>query len=291
MLGNWIKTFVLMAAITALFGAVGAAMGGAFGMMMALIFAGGMNIYAYWFSDKAVLKMYGAQEVNPDNNFGNGEFRNYYNMVKELAQNAELPMPKVYVINEQQPNAFATGRNPEHAAVAATVGIMQILSERELRGVMAHELAHVRHRDTLISTISATVAGAISSIAQFGMFFGGGRGSDGERSVSPIVSMLMMFLAPMAAGLIQMAISRSREFEADRGGAEISRDPKSLASALTKIHNYAHQIPNQTAEMHPETGQMMIINPLSGVSFDSLFSTHPKTELRVEKLMAMASNY
>ena len=291
MLGNWIKTFVLMAAITALFGAVGAAMGGASGMMMALIFAGGMNIYAYWFSDKAVLKMYGAQEVNPDNNFGNGEFRNYYNMVKELAQNAELPMPKVYVINEQQPNAFATGRNPEHAAVAATVGIMQILSERELRGVMAHELAHVRHRDTLISTISATVAGAISSIAQFGMFFGGGRGSDGERSVSPIVSMLMMFLAPMAAGLIQMAISRSREFEADRGGAEISRDPKSLASALTKIHNYAHQIPNQTAEMHPETGQMMIINPLSGVSFDSLFSTHPKTELRVEKLMAMASNY
>ncbi len=289
MLGNWIKTFVLMAAITALFGAVGAAMGGASGKMMALLFAGGMNIYAYWFSDKAVLKMYGAQEVNPENNFGNGEFRSYYNTVKELAQNAELPMPKVYVINEQQPNAFATGRNPEHAAVAATVGIMQILSERELRGVMAHELAHVKHRDTLISTISATVAGAISSIAQFGMFFGGGRGSDGERSVSPIVSILMMFLAPMAAGLIQMAISRSREFEADRGGAEISKDPKSLASALTKIHNYAHQIPNQTAEMHPETGQMMIINPLSGVSFDSLFSTHPKTELRVEKLMAMAS--
>ena len=288
MFGNWIKTFVLMAGITALFGAVGAAMGGASGMMMALIFAGGMNVYAYWFSDKAVLKMYGAQEVNPENNFGdNTQFRSYYNTVKELAQNAELPMPKVYVINEQQPNAFATGRNPENAAVAATVGIMQILSERELRGVMAHELAHVKHRDTLISTISATVAGAISSIAQFGMFFGGGRGSDGERSVSPIVSMLMMFLAPMAAGLIQMAISRSREFEADRGGAEISKDPKSLAAALTKIHNYAHQIPNQTAEMHPETGQMMIINPLSGMSFDSLFSTHPKTELRVEKLMAM----
>lgn len=285
MLGNWIKTFVLMAGITALFGAVGAAMGGASGMLMALLFAGGMNIYAYWFSDKAVLKMYGAQEITPDN----AEFRNYYNMVKELAQNAELPMPKVYVINEQQPNAFATGRNPENAAVAATVGIMQILDTRELRGVMAHELAHVKHRDTLISTISATVAGAISSIAQFGMFFGGGRSEDGERSVSPIVSMLMMFLAPMAAGLIQMAISRSREFEADRGGAEISKDPKALASALTKIHNYAHQIPNQTAEMHPETGQMMIINPLAGVSFDSLFSTHPKTELRVEKLMAMAS--
>ena len=290
MLGNWIKTFVLMAGITALFGAVGAAVGGGTGMMLALLFAGGMNIYAYWFSDKAVLKMYGAQEVNAENNYGEGQYRNYYTMVKELAENAELPMPKVYVINEQQPNAFATGRNPEHAAVAATVGIMQALNERELRGVMAHELAHVKHRDTLISTISATVAGAISSIAQFGMFFGG-RGGDGERSVSPIVSMLMMFLAPMAAGLIQMAISRSREYEADRMGAIISKDPKSLADALTKISNYAHQIPNQTAEAHPETGQMMIINPLAGISFDSLFSTHPKTEERVARLMAMASNY
>ena len=290
MLGNWIKTFVLMAGITALFGAVGAAVGGGSGMLLALLFAGGMNIYAYWFSDKAVLKMYGAQEVNPENNFGNGEFSNYYNMVKELAQNAQLPMPKVYVINEQQPNAFATGRNPENAAVAATVGIMQALSERELRGVMAHELAHVKHRDTLISTISATMAGAISAIAQFGMFFGGGRSSDGERS-SPIMGILMMFLAPMAAGLIQMAISRSREYEADRMGAQISKDPKSLADALTKIHNYAHQIPNQTAEAHPETGQMMIINPLAGISFDSLFSTHPKTEERVARLMAMASQF
>ena len=290
MLGNWIKTFVLMAGITALFGAVGAAVGGGSGMMLALLFAGGMNVYAYWFSDKAVLKMYGAQEVNAENNYGEGQYRNYYTMVKELAENAELPMPKVYVINEQQPNAFATGRNPEHAAVAATVGIMQALNERELRGVMAHELAHVKHRDTLISTISATVAGAIGSIAQFGMFFGG-RGGDGERSVSPIVSMLMMFLAPMAAGLIQMAISRSREYEADRMGAIISKDPKSLADALTKISNYAHQIPNQTAEAHPETGQMMIINPLSGMSFDSLFSTHPKTEERVARLMVMVSSY
>lgn len=287
MFGNWLKTSILMAAIVALFGTLGAAMGGASGMLIALLFAAGMNVYAYWFSDKAVLKMYGAVEVLPDN----AEFRSYYNMVKELAQNAELPMPKVYVINEQQPNAFATGRNPEHAAVAATMGIMQILSDRELRGVMAHELAHVKHRDTLTSTISATMAGAISSIAQFGMFFGGGRGDDGERNVSPIVSMLMMFLAPMAAALIQMAISRSREFEADRKGAEICKDPKSLASALEKIHNYAHQIPNQTAEMHPETGQMMIINPLAGVSFDSLFSTHPKTEERVARLMAMANAF
>ena len=282
MFGNWLKTSILMAAIVALFGTVGAAMGGASGMLIALLFAAGMNIYAYWFSDKAVLKMYGAQEVTPDNR----EFSGYYNMVKELSQNAELPMPKVYVINEQQPNAFATGRNPEHAAVAATVGIMNTLSERELRGVMAHELAHVKHRDTLTSTISATMAGAISSIAQFGMFFGGGRGGDGERP-NMIISILMMFLAPMAAALIQMAISRSREFEADRKGAEICKDPKSLASALEKIHHHAHQIPNQTAEMHPETGQMMIINPLAGVSFDSLFSTHPKTEERVARLMAM----
>ena len=286
MFGNWLKTSILMAAIVALFGLVGGTLGGQSGMLIALLFAAGMNVYAYWFSDKAVLKMYDAQEVTPENT----QFGSYYNIVKDLAQNAELPMPKVYVIKEQQPNAFATGRNPEHATVAATVGIMQILSERELRGVMAHELAHVKHRDTLTSTISATMAGAISSIAQFGMFFGGGRSDDGERSVSPIVSILMMFLAPIAAALIQMAISRSREFEADRMGAEICKDSKSLASALEKIHNYAHQIPNQTAEMHPETGQMMIINPLAGVSFDSLFSTHPKTEERVARLMAMAEN-
>jgi heat shock protein HtpX len=284
MLGNWIKTFVLMAAITALFGSVGAAFGGFNGMIIALLVAGAMNIYAYWFSDKAVLKMYKAVEVTPDN----ADFRSYYNMVKELAENAELPMPKVYVINESQPNAFATGRNPEHAAVAATAGIMKVLNERELRGVMAHELAHVKHRDTLISTISATVAGAISMVAQFGMMFGGGRGGDRP---NPIIGLLMMFLAPMAAGLIQMAISRAREYEADKAGAEISRDPKALASALEKIHNYAHQIPNQTAEMHPETGQMMIINPLSGKSLKGLFSTHPQTEERVRRLLEMVNQF
>lgn len=283
MLGNWLKTAILMAAIVALFGAVGGALGGSSGMVMALMLAAGMNIYAYWFSDKAVLKMYGAQEVTPDNM----QFRNYYIMVKELAENAQLPMPKVYVMDEAQPNAFATGRNPEHAAVATTTGIMQALTERELRGVMAHELAHVKHRDTLISTISATMAGAISSIGTFGMLFGGGRNDNGERSISPVMGILMMFLAPVAASLIQMAISRSREFEADRAGAEICKDPKALASALEKIHNYAYQIPNQTAEAHPETGQMMIINPLSGRSFDSLFSTHPLTEERVAMLMAM----
>ncbi len=210
-------------------------------------------------------------------------------MVKALAENANLPMPKVYVINEQQPNAFATGRNPENAAVAATAGIMQILSERELRGVMAHELAHVKNRDTLISTISATMAGAIASIAQFGMFFGGGRGASGGSNL--IVSILMMFLAPMAVSLIQMAISRAREFEADKMGAEISKDPKSLAAALEKIHRFAHQTPNQTAEMHLETGQMMIINPLSSGSLKGLFSTHPQTEERVRRLMLMANHY
>lgn len=283
MLGNWLKTSILMAGIVALFGAVGAALGGAGGMMIALIIAAGMNVYAYWFSDKAVLKMYGAQEVTADNM----QFRNYYNMVKELAQNAELPMPKVYIMDEAQPNAFATGRNPEHAAVAATTGIMRILSERELRGVMAHELAHVKHRDTLISTISATLAGAISSIGSFGMLLGGGR----DRNVHPAVAILIMVLAPIAAMLIQMAISRAREFEADKAGAEISRDPKALASALEKIHNYAHQIPNETAEAHPETGQMMIINPLSGGGLRGLFSTHPQTEDRVARLMAMASIY
>lgn len=287
MLGNWLKTTILMAAIVALFGVVGAALGGAGGMLMALVFAAAMNVYAYWFSDKAVLKMYGAEEVTADNM----QFRNYYQMVKSLAENAQLPMPKVYVINETQPNAFATGRNPENAAVAATVGVMQILSERELRGVMAHELAHVKNRDTLISTISATVAGAIASIAQFGMLFGGGRDDNGERNVNPVLGILVMLLAPFAASLIQMAISRSREFEADRGGAEISRDPQALASALEKIHNYAHRIPNETAEAHPETGQMMIINPLSGRSFDSLFSTHPRTEERVEKLMQLVALY
>lgn len=283
MLGNWFKTTVLMAVIVALFGMIGATLGGKTGMLVALLFAGGMNVWAYWFSDQAVLKMYNAQEVDE------GSAPQFYRMVRELSHNAGLPMPRVYIINEDQPNAFATGRNPEHAAVAATTGIMRVLSERELRGVMAHELAHVKHRDTLISTISATIAGAISSIAQFGMIFGGGS-NNGERNVHPVVAILIMIVAPMAAALIQMAISRSREFEADRGGAEISRDPVSLAAALEKIHNYAHQVQMPTAEQHPETAQMMIINPLSAGGIKSLFSTHPATEERVARLMAMARN-
>lgn len=279
MLGNWFKTSILMAGIVVLFGMVGAALGGYNGMLIALLFAGAMNIYAYWFSDKIVLKMYNAQEVDETTAPA------FYRMVRELAQKAQLPMPKVYIIDEAQPNAFATGRNPENAAVAATTGIMRILSERELRGVMAHELAHVKNRDTLISTISASIAGAISSFAQFGMLFGGGR----DRNVHPALALLVMILAPIAAMLIQMAISRSREFEADRGGAVISGDPGALAAALRKIHNYAHQIPMNAVEQHPETAQMMIINPLSGGGLRGLFSTHPDVEDRISRLMAMAA--
>lgn len=278
---NLMKTAILMAAITALFMAIGSLLGGRTGMMVALIVALGMNFFSYWFSDKLVLKMYNAQEVDESS------APQFYRMVRELAQRAQLPMPKVYLINEDAPNAFATGRNPEHAAVAATTGILRVLSERELRGVMAHELAHVRHRDILISTVSATMAGAISMLANFAMFFGG-RDSEG-RSHNPIVGLLVMFLAPIAAGLIQMAISRAREFEADRGGAEISGDPQSLASALQKINQYANGgIPLKAAERHPETAQMMIMNPLSAGGLRGLFSTHPSTEERVQRLLAMA---
>jgi len=277
---NLMKTAILMAAITALFMAIGSLLGGQQGMMIALVVALGMNFFSYWFSDKLVLKMYNAQEVDESS------APQFYRMVRELAQRAQLPMPKVYLINEDAPNAFATGRNPEHAAVAATTGILRMLSERELRGVMAHELAHVRHRDILISTVSATMAGAISMLANFAMFFGG---RDGEgRSTNPVVGILVMILAPIAASLIQMAISRAREFEADRGGAEISGEPRALASALQKIHQAAQGIPLETTERHPETAQMMIMNPLSGGGLRGLFSTHPSTEERVERLLAMA---
>jgi len=275
---NLLKTAVLMAAITALFMAIGAFIGGRAGMMIALLVAVGMNFFSYWFSDKMVLRMYNAREVGP------GDAPEYYNIVAELAQRAGLPMPRVYLIHEDQPNAFATGRNPEHAAVAATTGILRMLSARELRGVMAHELAHVRHRDILTSTIAATVAGAIASLAQFGMFFGGG---DRERP-NFVVQLIVMILAPVAAMLIQMAISRAREFGADRGGAEISGDPEALASALRKIEAFARGLPMQAAEEHPATAQMMIINPLSGGDLTGLFRTHPATEERVARLLEIA---
>ena len=276
---NLMKTAILMAAITALFMAIGSLLGGRSGMMLALAVAVAMNFFSYWFSDTMVLKMYKAQQVDETS------APQFYGMVRELAQKAGLPMPKVYLIDEDAPNAFATGRNPEHAAVAATTGILRSLSERELRGVMAHELSHVKHRDILISTVSATMSGAISMLANFAMFFGG-RNSEG-RSSNPIVGILVMLLAPLAASLIQMAISRAREFEADRSGAEISGDPQSLASALQKIQRISQGLPLETTERHPETAQMMIINPLSAGGLRGLFSTHPSTEERVERLLAM----
>ncbi len=278
MFGNWVKTSILMAGIVALFGAIGAMIGGRQGMLMALLFGGAMNLWAYWFSDKMVLRMYNARQVDETTS------PYLYNMVRELASRAQLPMPKVFIIDEAQPNAFATGRNPENAAVAATTGIIRMLSERELRGVMAHELAHVKNRDILISTISATVAGAISMLAQFGMFFGG---RDEDRP-NPLLQILVMVLAPIAAMVIQMAISRTREFGADHEGSDISGDPEALASALAKIDAYAKGIPMQTAEAHPETAQMMIMNPLSGGGLRGLFSTHPSTEERIARLHDLA---
>ena len=277
---NLVKTAILMAAITGLFIAVGAMLGGQEGMVMALIFAIGMNFFSYWFSDKLVLKMTNAQEVDEDS------APQFYEMIRELANKANLPMPRVYLIEEDSPNAFATGRNPENAAVAATTGIMRILSNRELRGVMAHELAHVKHRDILISTIAATMAGAVSAIANMALLFGN-RNSDG-RSGNPIAGILVAILAPMAAALIQMRISRAREYEADRGGAEIAQDPEALAFALEKIHRYAKGIPFDAVEHHPETAQMMIMNPLTASGISQLFSTHPATEDRIHRLMEMA---
>ncbi|MEW5787342.1 MAG: zinc metalloprotease HtpX [Pseudomonadota bacterium] len=277
MVNNWLKTTLLMAAILALFGTVGMLLGGATGMLLALLAGGAMNLWAYWNSDKMVLRMYNAREVGPV------DAPEFYGIVADLARRAELPMPRVYLIDEAQPNAFATGRDPEHAAVAATTGILRLLDGRELRGVMAHELAHVKHRDILTSTISATLAGAISTLAQFGMLFGGDR----ERP-NPIVQIAVLVLAPLAAMLIQMAISRTREFGADRGGAAICGDPEALASALRKIEAYARGTPLHNADLHPETAQMMIINPLSGGDLRGLFSTHPATEQRVARLLELA---
>lgn len=281
---NLLKTAVLMAAITALFLLIGSVIGGRQGMVLALGFAVLMNFFAYWFSDQMVLRMYRAREVDAQN------APRFYAMMQELAIRAHLPMPRVYLIDEAAPNAFATGRNPEHAAVAATTGILNLLSERELRGVMAHELAHVQHRDILLSTISATLAGAISALANFAVMFGG-RDEEG-RPVNPLAGIAVAILAPVAAGLIQMAISRTREFEADRGGAVISGDPEALALALQKMHGYIHSERHgsafATAQAHPETAQMMIMNPLSMTSIAQLFSTHPATDERVARLLEMA---
>jgi heat shock protein HtpX len=279
MLGNTFKTGLLMAAIMALFGMVGAVLGGGQGMLLALVLAAAMNLWAYWFSDTMVLRLYRAQEVDATT------APQLYGPVKELASQAGLPMPKVYLIDEAQPNAFATGRNPEHAAVAATRGILQLLTARELRAVLAHELSHVKHRDILTSTITASIAGAISTLAHFGMFFSG-RDSDQR---NPLVALLVLILAPIAAVLIQLAISRSREYDADRSGAELSGDPRALADALAKIERYKQGLPLETAEEHPATAHLMIINPLSGGGLSGLFSTHPPTAERIHRLLAMAA--
>jgi heat shock protein HtpX len=276
-MGNLLKTGLLMAAITALFGAVGAAVGGLQGMIVALAIGAALNFFAYWFSDAMVLRMYNAREVDART------APQFHAMVAELALRAGIPMPRVYLIDEVQPNAFATGRNPSHAAVAATTGLLQRLSPRELRGVMAHELAHVKHRDILTSTITASIAGAIGTLANFGMLFGGD-----EDNRNPVFAVLILILAPIAALLIQFAISRSREYDADEGGAAISGDPHALASALMKIDRYARSVPLETAEANPSTAQMMIVNPLRGSGVAGLFSTHPATQERVARLLALA---
>ena len=276
-MGNLMKTGLLMAAITALFGAVGAAVGGAQGMIVALAIGAALNFVAYWFSDAMVLRMYNAREVDARS------APQFHAMIAGLVQRAGIPMPRVYLIDEAQPNAFATGRNPSHAAVAATTGLLQLLDERELRGVMAHELAHIKHRDILTSTITASIAGAIGTLANFGMLFGG---DDDNRN--PVFAVLILILAPIAAMLIQFAISRSREYGADEGGAAISGDPRALASALAKIDRYARGVPLETADANPSTAQMMIVNPLRGSGVASLFSTHPATQERVARLLALA---
>ena len=278
-MNSQVKTYALMAAIVALFVLIGGLIGGKGGMLMALLFGGALNFFAYWNSADMVLRMYQAQEVGPHN------APDLYQMIAELAVRANLPMPKVYVINEEQPNAFATGRNPENAAVAFTTGIMRALNYSELRGVAAHELSHVNHRDILLSTISATVAGAISAIASMAMWFGV-RDENGNRNW--LAGLLIGIFAPMAAAVIQMAISRSREYLADQGAAELTNEPLALASALHKIENIARGVPLQTAEDHPATAQMMIINPLAGIGSDNLFATHPSTGNRILRLEEMA---
>jgi heat shock protein HtpX len=280
---NYVKTAMLLALLTAILVALGAAVGGQAGMVVAFLIALAMNAFSYWNSDKVVLRMYGAREVDESS------APELYGVVRELAQNAGLPMPRVYVMQNDQPNAFATGRNPEHAAVCASTGLLQVLSRDELAGVLAHELTHVKNRDTLIMTIAATIGGAVSMLAQymqFGMLFGGNR--DDRGGLGAVGALLAIIVAPLAAMLVQMSISRSREYAADRGGAIICRHPLWLASALAKIDGYAHQIPNETAEEVPATAHMFIINPLSGRGLDNLFSTHPDTANRIAALEEMA---
>jgi heat shock protein HtpX len=276
---NYLRTAILLAGLTALFMGVGFLIGGKNGALIALAVAAVMNLFSYWNADKMVLSMHGAQEVDartaPD----------LVRLVQELANRAGLPMPRVYLMDNPQPNAFATGRNPQHAAVAVTTGLLNMLSRDEVAGVVAHELAHVRNRDTLIMTITATIAGAISMLAQFGLFFGGGHRNNNGLGI--IGTIAMVILAPIAAMLVQMAISRTREYAADNLGARIAGRTDGLSSALVKISNAAHQIPNESAEMNPATAHLFIINPLTGHGMDNLFSTHPSTENRLAALQEL----
>ncbi|OPL13005.1 MAG: protease HtpX [delta proteobacterium ML8_D] len=281
---NTFKTFIFLAALTALFLLVGGALGGRTGMTVALLMAGAMNFFAYWYSDKLALKMSGAREVSK------AETPQLHSIVEGLAHKAGLPKPRVYIIAQQTPNAFATGRNPDHAAVAVTEGIMHLLNREELEGVLAHEFAHIRNRDILISSIAAVIAGAISYIAtmaQWAMLFGGFGGSDDDSGNAGglLGGLVMMIIAPIAAALIQMAISRSREYQADAVGAEICKNPMSLANALKKLDEWNHRVP---MKVNPATAQMYIVNPLTGASLAKLFSTHPPTHERIRRLRSMA---
>jgi heat shock protein HtpX len=277
---NYVRTAILLAGLTALFMAVGFVIAGETGALIALLIAAAMNLFSYWNSDKLVLSMHGAHEVDtttaPD----------LYRLVHELSQRAGLPMPKVYLMDNAQPNAFATGRNPQNAAVAVTTGLLNTLSRDEVAGVVAHELAHIKNHDTLIMTITATIAGAISMLAQFGMFFGHNRENN---SMGIIGTLLMVILAPIAAMLVQMAISRTREYSADNLGGRIAGQPMALASALAKISNIAHAVPNEAAERNPASAHLFIVNPLSGARMDNLFSTHPATENRIAALEQLAA--
>jgi heat shock protein HtpX len=274
-----LRTSLLLAGLTALFLAVGWMIGGQTGMLIALVFAIGTNVFAYWNSDKMVLRMYNAHEVDARS------APELYGLVEQLAARAQLPMPRVCVIDNPQPNAFATGRDPQHAAVAVTTGLLRTLNHQELAGVLAHELAHIRNRDTLIMTVTATIAGALSMLANFGLFFGGSRDSQ----TGFVANILLVILAPIAAMLVQFAISRTREYAADRAGAEICGRPMWLGSALQKLESSARRIENHAAESNPATAHLFIVNPLNGHTFDNMFSTHPSTENRVRALRELAA--
>ena len=275
---NWFRTTLLMAALTALFIGIGGLIGGGTGALIALLVAGGMNLFAYWNSDRMLLRMHNAQPVDPRSE------PELYEMVSQLSQNAGIPMPKLYIVDEDQPNAFATGRNPENGAVAITTGLLRILNHQEVAGVVAHEIGHIKNRDTLVMTITATIAGAISMLANFAMFTGNSR----DNPLGMIGSIAMMILAPIAAMLVQMAISRTREYAADRAGAEICGRPMWLASALEKLEIGAQRIGNHSAEQNPASAHMFIVNPLHGGTMDGLFTTHPRTANRIAALRAMA---